>query len=295
MDRFLIKRKGPSSSTSSKPKKPRPTYPSTAERIIKNALIYNPKCSPSCTLMPNHPDAWFIYIRNFKKITKTVFNAFWELHPTEKKRVSSGQENRWSEFSSTDGGSFTYSGLKSDAKVIDEGSVIAEFLAVTKTLVSSSISSTEKDGIEKEAGKSTTKTSSTKTSSSSSSSTTTSTSTAPACSEEDNNIADAYNSVLTNWYQPEHTIGAHADDETDHCQGLPIFSYSLGGSRRFLIRKNTGGSPVEDILLTNGDLIVMGGTMQQHFKHEVPLNRKKDLYDRKNRINLTVRAFVKKK
>jgi alkylated DNA repair dioxygenase AlkB len=51
------------------------------------------------------------------------------------------------------------------------------------------------------------------------------------------------------------------------------------------------GSAVADITLANGDLIVMGGSMQSHFKHSVPPVRKKDKFEPKNRINVTVRAF----
>jgi hypothetical protein len=39
-----------------------------------------------------------------------------------------------------------------------------------------------------------------------------------------------------NWYQPEHSIGLHSDDEPEMDLSLPILSLSWGGPRRFLLR-----------------------------------------------------------
>ena len=47
-----------------------------------------------------------------------------------------------------------------------------------------------------------------------------------------------------------------------------------------------------DLLIRDGDLLVMGGTLQQTHKHEVPSWRKtKDHFVPKRRINWTVRSF----
>ena len=101
-----------------------------------------------------------------------------------------------------------------------------------------------------------------------------------------------YNAVLMNWYEPDHTIGSHADDESNLEADLPIFSYSAGGTRRFCFHPKAGGALVLDLLLESGDLLVMGGAMQQTHKHSVPKIRKNlDTFVPRNRINFTVRAF----
>jgi alkylated DNA repair dioxygenase AlkB len=104
-----------------------------------------------------------------------------------------------------------------------------------------------------------------------------------------------YNCCLVNWYQPEHSIGLHADDEKQMDNAYPIWSLSWGGPRRFLLRpkpatKDAVETCCKDMLLNSGDLIAMGGRCQQEFKHEVPKVRKKDgLVD--HRISWTIRRM----
>jgi hypothetical protein len=104
----------------------------------------------------------------------------------------------------------------------------------------------------------------------------------------------------TRRYEPEHNIAAHADDESSMRHNAPIFSISWGGPRRFvvkpIIRKGgtrSNGATDADILIRDGDLVVMGGTLQQTHKHEVPPWRKtKDTFIARRRINWTVRSFL---
>jgi alkylated DNA repair dioxygenase AlkB len=49
---------------------------------------------------------------------------------------------------------------------------------------------------------------------------------------------------------------------------------------------------VVDLLLKDGDLVVMGGACQKTHKHEVPALRKTKDPPSANRINWTVRAFA---
>ena len=61
----------------------------------------------------------------------------------------------------------------------------------------------------------------------------------------------------------------------------PILSLSWGGPRRFLLRpkpKSVGSAvdKVTDILLKDGDVVIMGGKCQDEFKHEIPKVRKMD-------------------
>ena len=109
---------------------------------------------------------------------------------------------------------------------------------------------------------------------------------------------NAYNGCLQNWYEPEHTIGLHSDDETQIRQDLPIFSLSWGGPRRFLFKSKNSQSEVllafskeKEVLLSNGDLLVMGGRCQDVTKHEVPKYRKTKDPTPGRRVNWTVRAF----
>ena len=96
-----------------------------------------------------------------------------------------------------------------------------------------------------------------------------------------------YNSGLINWYQPEHYIGQHADDESNCVKNSNIASVSWGCTRRFRLTSKTHHSITLD--LKDGDLVIMGGTCQKTHKHEIMKLRKKDIH--KNRINFTFRSF----
>mmetsp|Transcript_31655 Transcript_31655/g.38238 ORF Transcript_31655/g.38238 Transcript_31655/m.38238 type:complete len:370 (-) Transcript_31655:95-1204(-) len=108
-----------------------------------------------------------------------------------------------------------------------------------------------------------------------------------------------YNGILVNWYEGgEQYMGAHSDDERDLVKKAPIFSFSLGAPRLFRVHSKTSKSKdclligpeklkTLDTWMNDGDLIVMGGNMQEEFKHSVP--KGKSYAGR--RINLTVRAF----
>ena len=104
-----------------------------------------------------------------------------------------------------------------------------------------------------------------------------------------------YNGCLVNWYEPNHTIGLHADDEKELDNSYPIMSLSWGGPRRFLLRpkKYTLNyiQKVTDILLKDGDWIIMGGKCQEEFKHEIPKLRKCDGPSSK-RISWTIRKMI---
>jgi len=116
---------------------------------------------------------------------------------------------------------------------------------------------------------------------------------------------EPYNGCLQNWYLPEHSIGLHADDQRAMKPVIPIFSLSWGGPRRFLFRAKSAylsgtaqPSPITataakvELLLRDGDLLVMGGTCQKTHKHEVPKLRKTMDLPTSRRINWTIRAFA---
>lgn len=93
----------------------------------------------------------------------------------------------------------------------------------------------------------------------------------------------SFNSCLLNHYRDgQDSIGLHSDDEPE-LRG-PIASVSLGATRQFQIRhRATNGR--YNLQLQHGSLLVMGGTMQQLWRHGIP----KEPRVTGARINLTFR------
>jgi alkylated DNA repair dioxygenase AlkB len=127
-------------------------------------------------------------------------------------------------------------------------------------------------------------------------------STTPSTTTPSTTPSSFYNCSLVNWYDPTHSIGLHADDEKEMNSDVPILSLSWGGPRRFLLRPkpNTVGAlptnnnnKLVEILLNDGDLLLMGGKCQEEFKHEVPRVRKKDGLVG-DRISWTIRSMQPK-
>jgi alkylated DNA repair dioxygenase AlkB len=100
-----------------------------------------------------------------------------------------------------------------------------------------------------------------------------------------------YNGCLQNWYEPNDTIGLHADSERSLREDCPIWSLSWGGTRRFLFREKLNKRVKTDIFLNDGDLLIMGGTCQLTHYHEVPKRRVTLDPPTSKRINWTIRAF----
>jgi alkylated DNA repair dioxygenase AlkB len=99
-----------------------------------------------------------------------------------------------------------------------------------------------------------------------------------------------FNSVLLNLYMNgDDKVSWHADDESELDKNPTIASVSLGATRRFDLRHNEDSSEKFQIELTSGSLILMTGTLQHHWQHQIPVQKKvKD-----PRINLTFRTIVK--
>lgn len=99
-------------------------------------------------------------------------------------------------------------------------------------------------------------------------------------------IQGEYNYCLLNRYRGgSDSMGLHADNEPE--MGNVIGSVSLGETRKFRIKHNTS-KETKTLLLSHGSLLIMAGTMQQFWKHEVPKTaRKVD-----ERINLTYRKIT---
>jgi len=96
-------------------------------------------------------------------------------------------------------------------------------------------------------------------------------------------VRGRYNYCLLNRYRSgQDSMGMHADDEPE--MGNVIGSLSLGATRTFRIRHNKT-KEMRSFQVGNGTLIIMAGTMQQFWKHEIP--KTKDNVG--ERINLTFR------
>jgi alkylated DNA repair dioxygenase AlkB len=96
-------------------------------------------------------------------------------------------------------------------------------------------------------------------------------------------IQGRYNYCLLNRYRSgDDSVGLHADDEPG--MGNVIGSLSLGATRTFRIRHNTT-KETKTFPVSHGTLIIMAGTMQQFWKHEVPKTKE----NVGERINLTYR------
>lgn len=96
-----------------------------------------------------------------------------------------------------------------------------------------------------------------------------------------------YTQIIINWYMTgKEYIGAHSDNEAPIVPNSPIYSFSFGATRDFVI-KGKKSNYRNVIHMYNNSLIIMGGEMQQHYKHEVP----KRLKIQDPRINITFRVF----
>ncbi len=97
-----------------------------------------------------------------------------------------------------------------------------------------------------------------------------------------------FNSVLANLYRNgRDSMGCHADDEKELGENPLIASLSFGAQRLLRFRHARLGHKL-DLPLVHGDLLIMAGELQHHWKHELPKTRKCD----RPRINLTFRLIL---
>lgn len=98
----------------------------------------------------------------------------------------------------------------------------------------------------------------------------------------------SFNSVLANLYRNgSDSMGWHADKEKELGKDPAVASLSLGDQRLFKIRRNKTGEMI-DIELQHGDLLLMSGALQHHWRHCVP----KTKHEKKPRINLMFRKIL---
>ncbi len=95
-----------------------------------------------------------------------------------------------------------------------------------------------------------------------------------------------FNSCLANLYRDgQDSNGWHSDDEKELGINPIIASVSLGEARYFHLRHKSDHSLKEKLLLQPGSLLLMRGTTQHHWQHQVPKTKRKI----GSRINLTFR------
>jgi len=99
-----------------------------------------------------------------------------------------------------------------------------------------------------------------------------------------------FNSVLINFYRNgQDSVAWHADDEAELGETPVIASVSLGAERIFELKeKHQKPAKKYQLLLRHGSLLIMGGTMQQHWLHQLP----KENGLAEARINLTFRNII---
>ena len=102
-------------------------------------------------------------------------------------------------------------------------------------------------------------------------------------------VSDAnFTTVLLNLYRDgKDSNGWHADNEKELGINPIIASVSFGTERIFQLKHNTISNLKQNILLEHGSLLLMKGTTQHFWKHQIPKTSKTI----GSRINLTFRVI----
>ncbi|GAB5418515.1 MAG: alpha-ketoglutarate-dependent dioxygenase AlkB [Crocinitomicaceae bacterium] len=94
-----------------------------------------------------------------------------------------------------------------------------------------------------------------------------------------------FNTGLFNYYRNgSDSMGLHADDEGELGMNPTIASVSFGGTRKMVFRKRQSKEKIV-VPLYHGDLLIMKGALQHHWKHELPKEKKVE----DARLNITFR------
>ncbi len=93
--------------------------------------------------------------------------------------------------------------------------------------------------------------------------------------------------LLNNYRDGKDSNGWHADNEKELGRNPVIASVSFGAERYFHLQHNSYKNQKLKILLEHGSLLLMKGTTQHFWKHQIPKTAKPT----GNRINLTFRTI----
>lgn len=97
-----------------------------------------------------------------------------------------------------------------------------------------------------------------------------------------------FTTVLLNHYRNgQDSNGWHADNEKELGRNPIIASLSFGEERSFQLKHNTIETAKQNIVLQHGSLLIMKGTTQHFWKHQIPKTKK----EIGSRINLTFRII----
>lgn len=97
-----------------------------------------------------------------------------------------------------------------------------------------------------------------------------------------------FTTVLLNQYRDgKDSNGWHADNEKELGTNPIIASLSFGAKRVFQLKHNTIADAKKSIVLEHGSLLLMKGSTQHFWKHQIPKTAKPI----GNRINLTFRSI----
>ncbi len=101
-------------------------------------------------------------------------------------------------------------------------------------------------------------------------------------------VGQDLNGVLLNLYRDgQDSMGWHSDDEAELGPEPLIASLSLGGSRRFDLRRKGQTRIEHSLTLEHGSLLVMRGPTQHHWQHQLAKTRRPCA----PRLNLTFRLL----
>jgi alkylated DNA repair dioxygenase AlkB len=104
----------------------------------------------------------------------------------------------------------------------------------------------------------------------------------------ENFTQEKFNSVLLNLYRNGYdSMGWHSDDERELGQNPIIGSISFGATRKFQL-KHKKLNLSQDIELNSGSFLLMKGSTQHFWKHQIPKTKKLC----SQRINLTFRLIT---
>ncbi len=97
-----------------------------------------------------------------------------------------------------------------------------------------------------------------------------------------------FNSVMLNLYRNGNdSMGCHADNEKELGENPLIASVSFGAQRILRFRHQSGQHKL-DVPLESGDVLIMAGEIQHHWRHELPKTKRA----KTARINLTFRKII---
>jgi alkylated DNA repair dioxygenase AlkB len=100
--------------------------------------------------------------------------------------------------------------------------------------------------------------------------------------------AQIFNMCLLNYYHHgKESMGWHSDNESELQFNGSIASLSLGAERKFMF-KHKESKKVITLYLEHGSLLLMQGSIQQHWQHQLPAMANVET----SRINLTFRNRV---